>query len=83
MKALKKNATVALNVLFIKELEICLLIFQLKRITLKNYGDFYCLNCLHPFRTENQLKSHQKFIKTKDFFGNVIPSQKGCKLINI
>ena len=46
-------------------------------------GDFYCLNCLHPFRTENKLKSHEKIYKNKDFFGNVIPSQKGCKLINI
>ena len=37
MKALKKkNATVALNVLFIKELEICLLIFQKLTLIAKN-----------------------------------------------
>ena len=32
----------------------------LKRITSKNHGDFYCLNCLHSFRTENKLKPHVK-----------------------
>ena len=26
-------------------------------ITLKHDDDFYCLNCLHSFRTENKLKS--------------------------
>ena len=26
----------------------------LHRITSKNMGDFYCLNCLHSFRTENK-----------------------------
>ena len=25
-----------------------------KRITLKNNGDFYCLNCLRAFRKENE-----------------------------
>ena len=27
-------------------------------ITSKHKGDFYCLNCLHSFRTKNKLKSH-------------------------
>ena len=26
----------------------------------KHKGDFCCLNCLHSFRTENKLKSHEK-----------------------
>ena len=26
----------------------------------KHKGDFYCLNCLHSFRTENKLKYHEK-----------------------
>ena len=30
-------------------------------------GDFCCLNCLHSFRTENKLKSHEKVCKNKDF----------------
>ena len=35
----------------------------LRGITSKHYGDFYCLNCLHSFRTENKLKSHEKICK--------------------
>ena len=31
---------------------------MLRRITSKNNGDFYCLNCPHPFRTKIKLKSH-------------------------
>ena len=38
-----------------------------KRITSKHYGDFHCLYCLHSFRTENKLKSHEKVCKNKDF----------------
>ena len=26
-------------------------------ITSNNHGDFYCLNCLHSFRTDNALKN--------------------------
>ena len=37
---------------------------------------FYCLNCLHSFRTESKLKSHEKVRKNKDFCGIVIPSEK-------
>ena len=29
-----------------------------KGITSKHDGDFYCLNYLHSFRTENKLKNH-------------------------
>ena len=41
-----------------------------------NKGDFYCLNCLHSFRTENKLKSHEKVCKDKDFCGIVMQSEK-------
>ena len=34
----------------------------LREITSKHYGDFYCLNCLHSFRTRNELESHKKVI---------------------
>ena len=37
---------------------------------------FYCLNCLHSFRTESKLKSREKVRKNKDFCGIVIPSEK-------
>ena len=39
----------------------------LHEITSKHKSGFYFLNCLHSFRTENKLKSHQKLCKTKDF----------------
>ena len=48
----------------------------LRGITPKHHGDFYCLNCLNSFRTENKLKSHEKVYKDKDFSGIVIPSEK-------
>ena len=32
----------------------------LRVITSKHHGDFSCLNCLHFFRKENNLKSHKK-----------------------
>ena len=44
----------------------------LRGITSKHHGDFYPLNCLHSFRTENKLKSHEKVCKNKDFCGIVM-----------
>ena len=32
----------------------------LRGITSKHYGDFYCLNCLHSFRSKNKLELHKK-----------------------
>ena len=46
------------------------------RIASKHKGDSHCLNCLHYYRKENKLKSHDKVYKNKDFCGNVIPSEK-------
>ena len=43
--------------------------------TSKHKGDFHCLNCLHSFRTENKLKSHEKVCKNKELYGNVMPSE--------
>ena len=34
------------------------------------------MNCLHSFRTENKLKSHEKVCKKKDFFRIVMPLEK-------
>ena len=36
-------------------------------ITSKHYGNFYCLNFLHSFRTKNKLESHKKVYEKKDF----------------
>ena len=46
----------------------------LHRITSKNKGDFYCLNYLHSFRTENKLKSHEN---VKIFLWNCKAIRKG------
>ena len=48
----------------------------LRGITSKNNGDFYCLNYLYSFRSENKLKSHSKVCENKDYCGIVMPSQK-------
>ena len=34
-------------------------------ITAHNIGDFYCLRCLHLFRTENALKNHERLCVNK------------------
>ena len=46
----------------------------LRGVTSKHDSDFYCLNCLYSFRTENKLKSHNKVFKNNDFFNIVVPS---------
>ena len=45
----------------------------LRGITSKNHGDFNCLNYVHSFATETNIKSHKKVCKNKDFC-NVIMS---------
>ena len=47
-----------------------------KLSTSKHYGDFYCLNCLHSFRTKNKLKYNEKICNKKDFCGTVMQSEK-------
>ena len=39
-------------------------------ITSKHHGDFYYLNCLHSFATENKRESHKKACENKDFCNN-------------
>ena len=50
-------------------------------MTSKNYGKFYCLNCLHSFRKINRIKN----IKNKDFCNVIMPFEalKYYNLINI
>ena len=38
-------------------------------------GDFYCLNCLHSFRTKNKLESHKEIFENKDFCKVIMPSE--------
>ena len=39
----------------------------LEGITSKHHSDFYCLNCLHSFATENKRESHKKYVEMKIF----------------
>ena len=48
----------------------------LREITSKNNGDFYCLNCIHSFRTKNKLDSPKKACETKDFCNVNMPSEE-------
>ena len=41
----------------------------------KHHGDFYCLNCLNSFSTENKRESHKKVCENKDFCNIVMPSE--------
>ena len=46
----------------------------------KNNGNFYCLNCLHSFRTKNRLESHKRVCENKDF-GNIIMPSEDTKIL--
>ena len=47
----------------------------LRGITAKHHGYFYCLNCLHSFRTEYKLKSHKNICENKHICNVTIPSE--------
>ena len=36
-------------------------------ITANHHGFFYCLNCLHSFRTDNALKRHERLCDNNDY----------------
>ena len=45
-------------------------------MTSEDNGDFYCLNCLHFFRTENNLGCYEKLCQNKFFCGIAWPTQE-------
>ena len=47
----------------------------LRGLTSKTNGDFYCLNCLHSFKTKIRLESHKKVCENKDFCSVIMPSE--------
>ena len=49
---------------------------------LKNNGYFYCLNCLHLFRTKGKLESHDQECENKGFCNVVMPSG-GTKILEV
>ena len=38
-----------------------------KGITSNHYGDFYCLNCFHSYRTKSKLEAHKKVCEKHDY----------------
>ena len=51
----------------------------IKRNDVKTRRDFYCLNCLHSFATENKRESHKEVCDTKDLFSSWISMASNFK----
>ena len=47
----------------------------IRGITSNNDGDFYCLGCLHSFRTNNALKKHERLCDNHDHCHVKIPTE--------
>ena len=47
----------------------------LRGVTSKHHGDFYCLNYLHSFATENKREFHKNVCENKDFCNFVMPTE--------
>ena len=54
----------------------------LREITSNDNGDFYCLNCLHSYRTKSKLKKHEKICKNHDFCHLKMPDAENNILIS-
>ena len=60
-------------------------------IASNNNGDFYCLGCLHSFRTVNALKKHERLCETHDYCDirmssedkNILKYNHGEKLLKV
>ena len=48
-------------------------------ITSNHDGDFYCLNCLHSFRTDNALKKHERLCDNNDYCHVEMPTEDNNK----
>ena len=46
----------------------------LRGTTSEHHNNFYCLNCIHYFATENKRESHKKLCENKDFCNVAMPS---------
>ena len=54
--------------LAVKKLFILLSILSILLVPKLHVGDFYCLNCLHLFRTKNKLQYHKKSVQKERIF---------------
>ena len=46
-----------------------------KGITSNHYGDFYCLNCFHSYRTKNKPEAHKKICENHDYCHVEMPTK--------
>ena len=46
-----------------------------KGIISDHYGDFYCLNCFHSYRTKNKLEAHKKICENHDYCHVEMPTK--------
>ena len=51
-----------------------------KRSKSQHNCNYYCLNCLHLFRTKHKLESVKKVCEDKDIFNVLMPSE-GTKIL--
>ena len=49
-------------------------------VTSNNHGNFYCLNCLHSFQTENILKRHERLCENNDYSYVEMPTKSNKTL---
>ena len=46
-----------------------------QEIESKRNGDYYCVNCLHSFRTEKKLKTHKNVCKNHEYCYREMPEE--------
>ena len=81
------NKSIALNVLYVSHnsekmaLSCYKKLSAIFRLIRSNHnGDFYCINCLHSFRSENKLKNHKNVCENYDYFYIEMPKEN-CKYL--
>ena len=47
----------------------------LRRITSNHNGDFYCLNCFHPYTTNKRLRKHERICNDHEFCHLKMPDE--------
>ena len=47
----------------------------LRGVTSNHNGDFYCLNCFHPYTTEKKLRKHERICNDHEFYRLKMPDE--------
>ena len=73
----RENQVILLMILMVKMTLSCSkkLPALFRGITSNNNRDFYCINCLHLYGTENKLKKHENISKHHDYCYVEMPNQ--------